>query len=475
MAHRLRSLAILTLLLASCDSESPTDTDGARVATAIVLSPSALSFGSLGASEQLTAEVRDQHGDPLPSAPVAWSPSDAAIATVSTSGVVTAVANGSAGVTAASGAASATVAIEVSQVAASLVLSSDTIPMESLGETSQLTAVVEDARGTVIPGATVGWVSADEAVATVSATGLVTSRGNGTTSVTATSGSASSTASVTVQQVPTSVTVTPPPPPFLIPGATLQLSAVALDALGSTVAGAAPEWASSNPAAATVSAEGLVTGIAEGMSVITATVSSVSGTTDVTVTDQMASYKVTFNATWSAATHPTSFPPNPHFSGLIGGAHNASVTFWEEGSIASDGIKDMAERGQKGLLDAEVQAAIAVGNAGAVISGGGISLSPGVVEMTFAMNADFPLVTLVSMIAPSPDWFVGVGSLSLLENGSWADSIVVQLHAYDAGTDSGTIYTSPNDPTAPRVGISRLTTSPFDVTASMGTFVFTRQ
>ena len=339
MAPRLRSLAILTLFfLASCGSESPTDTGGARVATSIVLSPSALSFGSLGAREQLTAEVRDQHGDPLSSAPVAWNSSDAAIGTVSTSGVVTAVSNGSATITATSGAASATAAIEVSQVAASLVLSSNAIPMESLGETSQLTAVVEDASGAVIPGATVAWVSADEAVATVSAAGLVTSQGNGTTSVTATSGPASGSASVTVQQVATSVAVTPPPPPFLIPGATLQLSAMAVDALGSMVEGAAPVWTSSDPAAATVSAEGLVTGIAEGMSVITATVSSVSGTTDVTVTDQTASYKVTFTATWSAATHPTSFPPNPHFSGLIGGAHNASVTFWEAGSTASVGI-----------------------------------------------------------------------------------------------------------------------------------------
>lgn len=475
MAHRLRSLAILTLLLASCDSESPTDSNGARVATAIVLTPSALSFGSLGASEQLTAEVSDQFGDPLPRAPVAWSPSDAAIATVSTSGVVTAVSNGAATITATSGSASAQASVDVQQLAASIDASPTSLDFSSLGDTAQLTAVVEDARGTVIPGATVGWVSADEAVATVSAAGLVTSRGKGTTSVTATSGPASGSASVTVQQMAASVAVTPPPPPFLTPGAKLQLSAVALDALGSTVAGAPPVWASSNPAAATVSAEGLVTGIAEGRSVITATVTSVSGVADVTVTDQTASYKVTFTATWSAATHPTSFPPNPHLSGLIGGAHNASVTFWEEGSIASDGIKDMAERGQKGLLDAEVQAAIAVGNAGAVLSGGGISLSPGAVEMTFAMNADFPLVTLVSMIAPSPDWFVGAESLSLLENGSWADSVVVQLHAYDAGTDSGTIYTSANDPTVPRVGISRLTTSPFDVTASMGTFVFTRQ
>ena len=28
-----------------------------------------------------------------------------------------------------------------------------------------------------------------------------------------------------------------------------------------------------------------------------------------------ARYRVTFQATWSAATHPTNFPGNPHFSG----------------------------------------------------------------------------------------------------------------------------------------------------------------
>ena len=66
-------------------------------------------------------------------------------------------------------------------------------------------------------------------------------------------------------------------------------------------------------------------------------------------------------------------------------------------------------------------------------------------------------------------------SLPLFENGSWVESVVVQLHAYVAGTDSTEIYTSANDPTVPRVAISRLTTSPFDVPASLGTFVFTRQ
>ena len=93
----------------------------------------------------------------------------------------------------------------------------------------------------------------------------------------------------------------------------------------------------------------------------------------------------------------------------------------------------------------------------------------------FDVNVDFPLVTLVSMIAPSPDWFVGVSSLSLLEEGSWLGSVVVELFAYDAGTDGGVIYTSPNEATEPRANISRITASPFDVASPLGTFTFTRR
>jgi len=71
-----------------------------------------------------------------------------------------------------------------------------------------------------------------------------------------------------------------------------------------------------------------------------------------------ARYRVTFDATWSAQTHPTDIPGNAHFSGLIGGTHRSTVKVWEEGALASEGIQLMAERGrQTPLLDLEVGAA----------------------------------------------------------------------------------------------------------------------
>ena len=60
------------------------------------------------------------------------------------------------------------------------------------------------------------------------------------------------------------------------------------------------------------------------------------------------------------------------------------------------------------------------------------------------LSRDFPLVTLTSMIASSPDWLVGVDSLSLIENDEWLLTKIAILYGYDAGTDSGPTYTFPD-------------------------------
>ena len=114
-----------------------------------------------------------------------------------------------------------------------------------------------------------------------------------------------------------------------------------------------------------------------------------------------ALYELRFDATWSAATHPTAFPPSPHFSGLIGGTHADSVTFWRQGQLASFGIEQMAEAGSKTFVTQEVNTAITAGSADAVVSGGGIAPSPGSVTVQFSMSQAFPRLTLVSMVAPS--------------------------------------------------------------------------
>ena len=193
------------------------------------------------------------------------------------------------------------------------------------------------------------------------------------------------------------------------------------------------------------------------------------------VTDT-ATYKVRFKPTWSAQTHPTNFPPNPHFSGLIGGTHNSSVSFWKPGVLASPGIEAMAERGQTTPLDEEVQLAIDQGNALQIITGGGIANSPdGAAQAFFTVSQDYPLVTLVTMVAPSPDWFVGVQGLNLMSTSDWLEEKVVTLYAWDSGTDSGTSYQSNDSNTSPKEPISLIETGPLGNGVPLGTFTFTRE
>ena len=120
------------------------------------------------------------------------------------------------------------------------------------------------------------------------------------------------------------------------------------------------------------------------------------------------------------------------------------------------------------LLD-EIKALIEAGTAHEALSGGGLPTSPSSVSMEFDVVPSHPYVTLVSMLAPSPDWFVGVSGLSLLdEDGAWKESETVMLLLYDAGTDDGATFTSGNADSDPAQPISRLSSESGDTDFTAG-------
>lgn len=194
--------------------------------------------------------------------------------------------------------------------------------------------------------------------------------------------------------------------------------------------------------------------------------------------EETASYRVAFTSTWGATTHPDGFPGDAHFSDLIGATHSSRWAMWVVGGLASPGIERMAERGKSAPLTSEIDAAIRAGHAGTVLVGGNIKRSPGSVSLEFRIARAFPLVSLVAMLAPSPDWFIGVAGLDLCENQHWANERTVVLYAYDAGTDSGMSYHAPDADTQPRERIRRIEWPPFRVEGEIhpvGMFRFTRR
>ncbi len=174
----------------------------------------------------------------------------------------------------------------------------------------------------------------------------------------------------------------------------------------------------------------------------------------------MATYNVTFVGNWSATNHPTDFPSGDHFFPAIGMVHKVGSAFFEEGELASAGMEVMAETGATGDLSTEIDALVSSGMASSTIIGEG--LTTGFSEATFQITVtdDFPLVSLVSTIAPSPDWFIAIENVEFLENGVFVDDLTVNAVSYDSGTDSGATFDSPSADTDPAENITKITEAP---------------
>src|SRR5204863_2224 len=277
-----------------------------------------------GQTVQLTATPKDANGAPLSGRTVTWSSSNTAVATVSSSGLVSGVTPGSATITATSEGKSGTSSISVTNVPVATVDVTPPSASVQAGQTVQLTATPKDAGGnppitvTNVPlatvdvtppsalvqsgqtvhlaatsfparrssdlGRTVTWSSSNTAVATVSNGGLVSGVTPGSATITATSEGKSGTSSITVTNVAVATVEVTPPSASVQAGQTVQLTATPKDAGGNPLSGRTVTWSSSNPAVDTVSKSGIVSGVTPGSATVTATSEGKSGASAVTVT-----------------------------------------------------------------------------------------------------------------------------------------------------------------------------------------------
>ncbi|MGL6614234.1 Ig-like domain-containing protein [Aeromonas caviae] len=248
------------------------------VLAAIQITPPSVSLAK-GQTRQLTATATYSDNTTADiSSSVAWLPVDITTATVSTTGLLTGMAQGTTEVTASqNGITSNTVQVTVTD--AILTAIEITPPSVSVGkgQTQQLTATATYSDNTTanVTGS-VAWLSDDMTTATVSSTGLLTGVVQGTTKVTASlDGVTSNTVQVTVTDaVLTAIAVTPPSV-SVGKGQTQQLTATATysDSTTANVTGSVA-WLSDDAATATV-ISGLLTGVEEGTTEISASLDGV--------------------------------------------------------------------------------------------------------------------------------------------------------------------------------------------------------
>jgi hypothetical protein len=193
---------------------------------------------------------------------------------------------------------------------------------------------------------------------------------------------------------------------------------------------------------------------------------------------ELAVYEVTVDASWSAATHPLEYPPGAHFSWLIGATHDEGYRLFQEGAVASPGLEKLAEEGELSPFDAEIEAAIRRGAAGGMLTGEPIDRTPGRTSFEIEVTEDHPMVSLVTMVAPSPDWFTGAADVRLLVDGEWIAETTLPLLAWDAGTDGGTTFLAANADTRPRERVAPSASAHFASAgraAPIGTVTFRRR
>lgn len=283
-ASRVRSLTtamavIGSFFLAGCKVAD----DPPKVASIIGLN--ATDSVRLGKTINLQVEARDAAGNKLTGRKLDWSSFNPQVATVDANGNVTGVLLGSSLITVRADAAVAQTTVLVQPLVASVVLSpsSQSLPV---GSSRALTVAVSDKDGRAIQGRVIIFSSSNPAIATVTSTGTIAgiSVGRAVISAFAAQDQVTGTATVDVVQVPVqSIAISPAGAQTVFQGLTLQLAATVKDGNNNILTGRTISWTTSNPAIATVSSTGVVTGAALGNAQITVECEGVTSSVSVTV------------------------------------------------------------------------------------------------------------------------------------------------------------------------------------------------
>ena len=180
----------------SCGSTAP---DATPEVAAIVVSPVS---STIAPNDRLTlqAEVQDGSGAIVPGSAITWTVQDPGILSISSTGVVTALAVGTSQVAAnalgKSGVATITVSASAratppapppasSGTAVAAVRVAAPSKKVKVGDSMQLTATAVDSKGNTVPNQSFTWSSSNSSVATVSASGVATGKRKGSVTISA--------------------------------------------------------------------------------------------------------------------------------------------------------------------------------------------------------------------------------------------------------------------------------------------------
>ena len=171
-------------------------------------------------------------------------------------------------------------------------------------------------------------------------------------------------------------------------------------------------------------------------------------------------YALKFNGLWSSARHPVRYPSDATFSPIVVASHSDEFVLWARGELAGKGVEIVAETGNPDRLVQELRRAKRKGLVADYARAPAPIDSTASETLYFTADNEHSLISLVTMLFPSPDWFTGIRDVELCDRttGTWRSELELnRLMAYDAGTDSGKFFDSDDVATKPPKPIFLLT------------------
>jgi len=297
-------LAVSTLFMSGCSSKSNL--------LSIAITPSSQGNLAVGSTQQFKATGTYANNSTADiSSQVTWVSSDTTVATISSTGSATGVAVGNTNITATQlGVTSATVRLVVVTAALSSIAVKPANPDNlELGSSLQFTAIGSYSNNsTKDVTSQVTWISSDTTIATISSAGLASSLAVGSTNITAALSGITSTPAILLVAKLSSIAITPSSPDNLAVGSKQLFTALGTYEDGSIAdIRSLVTWTSSDSTISTISSVGLVTGVADGSTNITATMLGISSP-PVTLSVVTPTSTPSTTSTSTATTTPSAIP-----------------------------------------------------------------------------------------------------------------------------------------------------------------------
>lgn len=149
-------------------------------------------------------------------------------------------------------------------------------------------------------------------------------------------------------------------------------------------------------------------------------------------------FLITFEIKWGTPGNEEmiNYPDDPHTGNMCLVVHNNKYSMFKLGEFASKGVDESASYGTNDTLIKEIT------NNGNYLTyyTAPILYTPGATQFDITVNDDYPYFSFMTMIAPSPNWFVGASNVDLIDIGNIMDYqnyMTIPIYAYDTGTDYG--------------------------------------